>query len=108
MSNTTEIPRILDLKKLHTSEDESEREELANLELADAHAGSFIIAGPLLDPLTAGDPLSVRLYETVSKLSGLKDPLDPSREDWAYRLGLMVGLRLALALAPVAAKGGAQ
>jgi hypothetical protein len=97
------------LPKLATTEDDEQQIELSNLKRADAFAPSLIIGGPLLNAELAGDPTKVRLMQAIDRLSvtcppneddhGSAEVVDDlvSRERWAYRLGLVTGLRLAQA-----------
>ena len=87
--------RLLDLPKLQTTEDDHTHEELAALGRADAYARHLVMSGPLLTTETL-----VRLVEAVTALSELDQPDDVARDEWAYRIGLMTGLRLGSAIAP--------
>jgi hypothetical protein len=88
-----------------TSEDEEQHHEIGLLSHANVYAGT-LVGGPLLNMLTAGEATEVRLMNAIDALSETQTPeseavgddvleLLDQRTLWAYRLGLMVGLRLA-------------
>jgi hypothetical protein len=92
------------LPNLATSEDEEQQHEIGLLSHADVYAGA-LVGGPLLNMLTAGEATEVRLMNAIDALSETQTPESEAVGDdvlellnqrtlWAYRLGLMVGLRL--------------
>ena len=100
------IPGAL-LPNLATSEDEEQQHEIGLLSHANVYAGA-LVGGPLLNMLTAGEATEVRLMNAIDALSETQTPESEAVGDdvlellnqrtlWAYRLGLMVGLRLARA-----------
>ena len=93
------------LANLATSEDEEQQHEIGLLSHANVYAGA-LVGGPLLNMLTAGEATEVRLMNAIDALSETQTPeseavgddileLLDQRTLWAYRLGLIVGLRLA-------------
>ena len=95
------------LPNLATSEDEEQQHEIGFLSHANVYAGT-LVGGPLLNMLTAGEATEVRLMNAIDALSETQTPESEAVGDdvlellnqrtlWAYRLGLMVGLRLARA-----------
>jgi hypothetical protein len=87
------------------AEDEEQQHEIGLLSHANVYAGT-LVGGPLLNMLTAGEATEVRLMNAIDALSETQTPeseavgddvleLLDQRTLWAYRLGLMVGLRLA-------------
>jgi len=98
---------IVLLPNLATSEDEEQQHEIGFLSHANIYAGT-LVGGPLLNMLTAGEATEVRLMNAIDALSETETPESEAVGDdvlellnqrtlWAYRLGLMVGLRLARA-----------
>jgi hypothetical protein len=97
------------LPKLSTCEDEEQQQEIGLLSQADAYAVALVVGGPLIDPMTAGAATETRLMEAINTLTNTEPPADHNvsedvaqivveRTHWAYRLGLMTGLRLARAV----------
>jgi hypothetical protein len=95
------------LSNLATSGDEEQQHEIGFLSHANVYAGT-LVGGPLLNMLTAGEATEVRLMNAIDALSETQTPESEAVGDdvlellnqrtlWAYRLGLMVGLRLARA-----------
>ena len=98
---------IVLLPNLATSADEEQQHEIGFLSHANVYAGT-LVGGPLLNMLTAGEATEVRLMNAIDALSETQTPESEAVGDdvlellnqrtlWAYRLGLMVGLRLARA-----------
>lgn len=86
----------LALSKLLTSEDEEQHKALELFAKADTVAREVVLIGPLL----LDEAVSARLYEAIQRWTGKSNPNDMglSGTDWAYRIGLTAGLRLARAL----------
>ena len=89
------------------AEDEEQQHEIGLLSHANVYAGA-LVGGPLLNMLTASEATEVRLMNAIDALSETETPESEAVGDdvlellnqrtlWAYRLGLMVGLRLARA-----------
>jgi hypothetical protein len=97
------IRDLLPFKKLETSEDNEQQMELRALEEVDDIARELIVSGALL--VAKGTP--IRIVEALDKLAGERplelatgncDVVAWNRERWAYRIGLVAGLRLAQGL----------
>ena len=95
------------LPNLAMFDDEEQQHEIGLLSHANVYAGA-LVGGPLLNMLTAGEATEVRLMNAIDALSETQTPESEAVGDdvlellnqrtlWAYRLGLMVGLRLARA-----------
>jgi hypothetical protein len=103
------------LPKIATSEDDGQQDELARLAAADAECVPLIFGGVLLSE----EATDFRLSKAVERLAEEELPdLEGDLADevgsvllhhthWAYRLGFVVGLRLAMAL-NLSVKGGAR
>ena len=97
----TPIPPLT-IRKLDTSEDEGLQAGLERLARADRVAPDYVLSGAIMEPTLADD--WARLDQDVSQLAG-EHPENMDAEDtvsvlcvhreWAYWIGLAVGLRLA-------------
>lgn len=98
------VSRLLGLTKLKTSEDDEQAEVLDDLTKVDVYARQILLSGVLL----TGEEGPARLDQALDALDGTPDDEEAPnyrREEWAYRIGLMTGLRLARGIAPT---GGAR
>ncbi|HVL66771.1 MAG TPA: hypothetical protein VM364_05860 [Vicinamibacterales bacterium] len=86
------MPRqnVLQIRKLRTSEDESLHEEIARINAADGHARDIVLAGAAV---LHTEVEAARFDEALDDLIG-NDDASVAREQWAYYLGLCVGLHL--------------
>ncbi len=93
---------LITLKKLSTSEDEGQQEELVLIDQADELAREIMLGGVML----SDEATSARLYETLDQLAGYKlsDRLCESggevahdRARNAFYIGLTTGIRFARA-----------
>lgn len=84
---------ILNVRKLSTSEDEGLQEELTRLDQADVLARDLVVAGAVPDH---AEPWA-RVHESIDLLANDErhDGFNYEREEWAYYLGIAVGLRIA-------------
>ena len=88
---------VVPLTKLRTIEDQDTQKELKRLQLADRHAREILVgSGPFIGE-ECGYP---RFFDAIDDLSHVKrcDCVKPEREEFAYYIGLAVGLRLARAV----------
>lgn len=97
---------------IQTVEGQAEAREISALKRADVYARSMVISGPL----RVSEAAIARLDEAVEHFAPLPDD-DATGEfaaaalkgrEWAYRIGLMTGLRLAEVVGPDALKAGAK
>jgi hypothetical protein len=82
---------VLDIRKLSTSEDHGFQEALGQLERADVFAREIVMVQAIPDHV---EPWA-RILEAVDHLSDTEAPDNCDREEWAYLLGVAVGLKLA-------------
>ena len=86
--------RVLPVRKLRTSEDEALQQELTRIDRADSFARDIVIAGAVPDQMAEA---WVRIIEAIDDLKASDGQANrtATRDEWAYFLGVAVGLRLA-------------